>query len=189
MGADVTVVDISADALATLRRRAADAAVGDRIHALQGDVEALAHHIAGRVFDLGLAHELLEAVDDPAAALQSIATAVRPGGGLVSVLVVNPIGQVLARVLAGDLVAARDELRRWAEGVHTGLDPAAVTWLCQQARLTVQQAHGIGVFAELLPGPDADPGMLSDLEELAAARPPYREIAARFHVIARRSAG
>ena len=48
-GALVTVVDISVDALATLRRRAGDAGVGERVEALQGDVVL---HWHGDTFDL-----------------------------------------------------------------------------------------------------------------------------------------
>src|SRR3954467_5840517 len=65
-GADVTVVDISADALATLRHRADEAGVADRVHPVPGDVETLGELLATRRFDLVLAHGILEAVDDVA---------------------------------------------------------------------------------------------------------------------------
>ena len=41
LGHDVTVVDPSADALATLRRRAETAGVGERVHGIQGDGDLL----------------------------------------------------------------------------------------------------------------------------------------------------
>ena len=63
-GADVTVVDISADALATLSRRAAESGVAERVHPLPGDVEALAAVVGPRRFDVALAHGILESVDD-----------------------------------------------------------------------------------------------------------------------------
>src|SRR4051812_43151627 len=63
-GARVTVVDISADALATLSRRAAEAGVGERVVALAGDVEALEAVLPQPSFDLVLAHGILDAVDD-----------------------------------------------------------------------------------------------------------------------------
>src|SRR4051812_12770986 len=62
-GADVTVVDISADALATLSRRAAEAGVASAVHPLQGDVEALAELVGTDRFDLVLAHGILESVE------------------------------------------------------------------------------------------------------------------------------
>ena len=47
-GHDITVVDASPDALAALTRRAADAGVGDRVRAVQGDADALADLVARR---------------------------------------------------------------------------------------------------------------------------------------------
>lgn len=41
LGHDVTVVDPSADALATLTRRAQTAGVGERVHGVQGDGDQL----------------------------------------------------------------------------------------------------------------------------------------------------
>jgi S-adenosylmethionine-dependent methyltransferase len=187
-GAHVTVVDISADALATLRRRAAEAGVGERVTAVQGDVEALTDVMASVSFDLVLAHHILEAVDDVPATFAAIAAAVRPGG-LLSVLVPNPVASVLARVLAGDLVTALAEFRALdAEARRPG--PAAVQDLCREHGLWVEQVHGIGVFAELVPGSALDaPGAaaaLTELETGAATRAPFADLAARVHVLARR---
>src|SRR4051812_38719266 len=111
-GARVTVVDISADALATLSRRAGEAGVADRVVPVAGDVEALetvGAAVPAASFDLVLAHGILDAVDDADRAFTAIAGAVRPGG-LLSVLVSNPVAAVLARALAGDLAGARHEL-------------------------------------------------------------------------------
>src|SRR5947209_3012152 len=66
---DVTVVDTSADALATLQRRAGEAGVGERIHALQGDVDSLSEVLDAGGYDIALCHSVLEVVDDPAAAV------------------------------------------------------------------------------------------------------------------------
>src|ERR1700710_2996909 len=59
LGHDVTVVDPSADALATLRRRADTAGVGALVHGLQGDGDLLHEVIpaaGGEGFDLALCH-------------------------------------------------------------------------------------------------------------------------------------
>ncbi len=178
LGAEVTVVDISVDALATLSRRAAEAGVGDRVHPVQGDIESLADVATPASFDLVLAHGLLESVDDPSAALAGLAAAVRPGGH-VSVVVANPVAGVLSRVVAGDLAAAREALTR-----QLRTPPLPLEELCAAAGLTVEQVHGLGVFTEFA-GDDAE-GALSELENLAAATVPYRDIAARRHVLARR---
>src|SRR5690348_11349456 len=101
LGHDVTVVDPSADALATLQRRAGTAGVGERVRGVQGDGDRLHDVLAGdEPYDLALCHSVLEVVDDPAATLRQIAGALR-SGGQVSVATVNRAGAVLTRALAG----------------------------------------------------------------------------------------
>jgi len=196
-GACVTVVDVSPDALATLRRRAAEAGVDDLVHAVPGDVEALAElsatvpELAPASFDLALAHAVLEAIDRPEVALAGVAAAVRPGG-LVSVLISNPVASVLTRALAGDVGSALLELRALTAGAPGVLDLTAVQALCAQLGLVVEQVHGVGVFTELVPGSDpeapasSDGAALAELEQLASGRSPFREIASRVHLLARR---
>ena len=104
-GHTVTVIDASPDALASLGRRAAEAGVGDRVHAVQGDGDQLAALVPPGSADLVLCHSVLEVVDDPAAVVAAIAAALRPGG-LASVVVANRTGAVLSRALAGQLSAA-----------------------------------------------------------------------------------
>ncbi|HEX8627928.1 MAG TPA: methyltransferase domain-containing protein, partial [Catenuloplanes sp.] len=55
-GHRVTVVDASPDALAALDRRAAEAGVGDRVRAVQGDGDALAGLVEAGSADLVLCH-------------------------------------------------------------------------------------------------------------------------------------
>ncbi|HEV7192227.1 MAG TPA: methyltransferase domain-containing protein [Jatrophihabitantaceae bacterium] len=187
VGAHVTVVDISVDALATLHRRADEAGVADRIYPVQGDVEALSDAVAVAAFDLVLAHGILEAVDSVEAAFVSIAAALRPGG-LLSVLVTNPVASVLARAFAGDLDAAFTELL--ALDSETVLGPDAVRRLCVTAGLEIERTHGVGVFSEMIPGAALDrPGageLLAQLEAASATRAPFADIATRVHTLARR---
>jgi S-adenosylmethionine-dependent methyltransferase len=189
-GAQVTVVDVSVDALATLRRRANEAGVAERVQPVQCDVESLADAdaVPAGSFDLVLAHGILEAVDQVAPAFDAIAATVR-SGGLLSVLVSNPVAGVLARALAGDIAAALRDLR----GLDTDFGrpgPPAVQALCRSAGLLIEKVHGIGVFAELVPGAALDaPGALeslADLEAETAAREPFSDIASRVHILARR---
>lgn len=186
LGADVTVVDISADALATLSRRAGEAGVADLVHPVQGDAEALDELVPAGSFDLVMAHGILEAVDDAPTAFAGIAAAVRPGG-LVSVLVGNPVAAVLARALAGEPTAALAELRE----LDRRVGPDTVRRLCADAGLIVETRRGVGVFSDLVPGAALDaPGALDDLDELdsaAADRAPFADIAARVHLLARRA--
>lgn len=188
-GATVTVVDISVDALATLTRRATEAGVASHVRAVQGDIEALAEVVPAAGFDLVLVHGVLDVVD-AWAALVSVAAAVR-AGGLVSLLVANPAATVLSRLLAGELDLALAELRSSTRG--DGFDADRLAELCARLGLSVEQVHGVGVFTDFVPasstGSADDAGTLAELEDLAAATPPYRDIAANLHVLARRPGG
>ncbi len=189
LGVQVTVVDISVDALATLSRRAIEAGVADRVQAVQGDIEVLSESVPGSTFDLALVHGVLDAAD-PRSTLAGVQTALRPGG-VASVLVANPAADVLAKVLTGELEAALDDLRA---GLDLGAD--VISRLCAEVGLTVEQVRGVGVFSELIPlgapnGVTAAGRSVADLADELEARSsglsPFREIAARLHVTARRA--
>lgn len=196
-GAEVTVVDVSADALATLQRRAADDGVADRVRAVQGEVESLAEAVGAgpaagpdQGYDLVLAHGILAAVRDVPGVFAAIAGQVRPGGAL-SVLVANPVAAVLGRAMTGDLVAALAELRSLVAGPAADpAGPTAVRELCASHGLRIEAVHGVGVFGDLVPGAALDaPGSREALERLEAescAHPPFRDIAARVHLFTRR---
>ncbi|NBH08550.1 methyltransferase domain-containing protein, partial [Amycolatopsis sp. SID8362] len=81
-GCRVTVVEPSPNALATLQRRAEEEGVSDLITVIADDSDALGRHVEAGSADLVLAHGLLEIVDDPAAVLTALATAVAPGGAV-----------------------------------------------------------------------------------------------------------
>jgi SAM-dependent methyltransferase len=190
-GATVTVLDVSVDALATLRRRASEAGVAERVRAVQADVETVADVFAGEQFDLVLAHGVLDTVDDLAGAFAGIVGAVRPGG-LLSVLVDNPVAGVLARALVGDLAGAQREIDALDEtgGASARVSPDTVLRLCAEHDLPVEQQHGLGIFRDLVPGHALDqPGAraaLAQLEASCAQRSPFAQIAARVHILARR---
>jgi len=150
---------------------------------------------AGEQFDLVLAHGVLAAVDDLGSAFAGIVGAVRPGG-LLSVLVDNPVAGVLARALVGDLLGAQREID--ALDAETGQSsgragPERVLRLCSENGLSVEQQHGLGIFRDLVPGQALDqPGArdaLARLEATCAQRSPFAQIAARVHVLARRTSG
>jgi S-adenosylmethionine-dependent methyltransferase len=190
-GATVTVIDVSIDALATLRRRAIEAGVAARIVPVQGDVEMLASLVPAASFDLVVAHGILEIVESLVATFAGIAAAVRPGG-LLSVLVNNPVAGVIARALAGDLSGAERELVL-LDSEPDRLSPAAVRRLCTDQGLVVEQVHGVGVFRDLVPGAALDvPGgraALARLDAACAQRSPFAEIAGHVHLLARRPIG
>jgi S-adenosylmethionine-dependent methyltransferase len=200
LGHDVTVVDPSADALATLRRRADTADVGARVHDVQGDGDLL-HEVLpaagvgnrdGDGFDLALCHSVLEVVDDPAVTLREIARALRPGGQ-VSVATANRAGAVLARVLSGHPVEAtalledRDPAPGRAKPVRRRFAPAELLALVEGAGLKAGPWRGVSVVADLLDASSgADPEAVRALELALAEQSPYRDVAAGVHVLASR---
>jgi SAM-dependent methyltransferase len=205
LGHRVTVVDPSPDALAAAQRRAAEMRV--MLTAVQGDAGELASLVGDGAADLVICHSVLEYVDSPAAAMAAIARVLRPGA-TVSVLAANAVAAVLQRALAGRYAEARQLLATdgaAAPSEGSGVTAprrftlAGLTALITGAGLRAGDAHGIRVFAGLLPGAGAGAGSaaaaadhpaaadeLRALEEAAAAYPALRDIAARLHVLGHR---
>ncbi|GAA1837372.1 methyltransferase domain-containing protein [Pseudonocardia ailaonensis] len=195
-GCEVTVVDVSPDALASLERRAREAGVHGLVTPVQGDADQLAELVGAGLADLVLGHGLLELVDDPARAAAALAAVAAPGAA-VSVLATSRHAAVLRHVLAGRLDEARavltdpdgrygpgDALRRRLDG------PALGALLEATGRLRVELVQGDGVLEAWLPNAvrDGGPAAVRDaaeLEELAAGVPALQEVAARLHVLAR----
>ncbi|MEJ3743716.1 methyltransferase domain-containing protein [Actinomycetes bacterium KLBMP 9797] len=192
-GHRVTVVDTSPDALAALTRRAAEAGVAERVRAVQGDADALGGLVEPGSVDLVLCHAVLDVVDEPAGVVAALAAALRPGGA-ASVLVAGKAAAVLHRAVTGHLAAAAELLadpRGRVAGRDTAqrrYDCAAAADLLRAAGLEVIETHGVRVIADLLPAAvaDANPQAVVELELAAAALPPYRDIAAQLHLLARR---
>jgi len=199
-GHHVTVVDPSPDALAAARWRAGE--LGVTLTAVQGEAGDLADLVGEAAADLIVCHNVLEYVDSPVVAMTAIARVLRTGG-TVSVLAANLVAAVLQRALAGRYDDARRLLAAPSPAAQESAPLAAVpgtaiterrrftlpelTALIEGAGLRVGEAHGIRIFAPLLPGAGADPNAadaLRDLEEAAAGYPALRDIAARLHVIA-----
>jgi 2-polyprenyl-3-methyl-5-hydroxy-6-metoxy-1,4-benzoquinol methylase len=195
LGHQVTVVDPSADALATLRRRADTAGVGGSVRAVQGDGDRL-HELPltgtdGR-YDLALCHAVLEVVDDPAVTLGEVARAVRPGG-TVSVATANRAGAVLARALGGHPVEAlalldgRDPAPARSRPAARRFGPEDLLALVRGAGLEPGEWRGVSIVADLLDAASgADPDAVRRLELRLATISPYRDAAAGLHVLATR---
>ena len=189
-GHTVTVIDPSPDSLAAAQRRAAEMNV--QLRAVQGDVGDLAAVIGEQGADLVLCHSVLEYVDSPAAAMTTVASVLRPGGA-VSVLATSAVAAVIHRALAGRFDEARRLLAAVGAGADGGAGPrrftlAEVTGLIEGAGLRPGAAHGIRVFADLVPGSlaDVDPGAadaLLALEQAASTHPAFHDFAAQFHVL------
>ena len=197
LGHEVTVVDPSADALATLRRRADTAGVGPHVRGVQGDGDLL-HEVlpvAGdddSGYDLALCHSVLEVVDDPAVTLREIAGALRPGGQ-VSIATANRAGAVLARALSGHPREARalledhDPTPGRDRPARRRFDPAALLALVDGAGLEAGPWRGVSVVADLLDAASgADPEAVRALELALAESSPFRDVATGLHVLATR---
>jgi 2-polyprenyl-3-methyl-5-hydroxy-6-metoxy-1,4-benzoquinol methylase len=197
MGHNVTVVDPSPDSLAAAGRRAAEMRVP--LRAVQGDAADLAGLAGEGSADLVLCHSVLEYVDSPAAAMAAIARVLRPGG-MVSVLAASAVAAVIHRALAGRftgaLLASIGPAGARQPATGTGrrrFTLAEVTGLIEEAGLRPGVAHGVRVFADLVPGiaADTDPdaaGALLALERAASAHPAFHDFAAAFHVLGYRRA-
>ncbi len=188
LGHHVTVVDPSPDALAAAQRRAAETQV--EVTAVQGEAGELYSLAGAASADLVICHSVLEYVDSPAAAMAAIARVLRPGA-TVSVLAANAVSAVLQRAVAGRYTEALRLLEEGGAGagVPRRFTLAGLTSLIEGAGLRAGEAHGIRVFAGLLPAAGADPATadaLRALEEAAAGYPPLRDIAARLHVLGHR---
>jgi len=134
LGHQVVVIDPSPDALAILARRADESGVADRVIGRQGDLDSLADLVpddrAGQApaqgVDVVLCHGVLEIVDDPGAALATLARVLRPGGTL-SLLVNQRHASVVARAMAGHFQQARALLDPAPDGIESGTGDAGRT--------------------------------------------------------------
>ena len=193
LGHEVTVVDPSADALATLERRAQTAGVGERVRGLQGDGDLLHELPLGDGgYDLALCHAVLEVVDDPATTLGEITRALRPGGQ-VSVATANRAGAVLARALSGHpkealaLLEDRDPAPARTRPARRRFTPEDLLALIRNAGLEPGEWRGVAVVADLLDASSgADPTAVRRLELALAGTSPYRDVATGLHVLATR---
>jgi S-adenosylmethionine-dependent methyltransferase len=200
-GHDVTVVDPSPDALASLRRRAAETDTSARIHPVQGDTDTLGElGVEGEhpAYDLVCLHGTLEVVDDPDAALANIAAVLAPGGTL-SLVVAQRLPAALARALAGQFAQAQAILER-PDGRWGDDDPAprrfdehVVLDLLRVHGLTPVDSHGVRIFSDLVPSAlvdsEGDRAALLELEEVAsrhADHPLLGDLGSVRHVLATR---
>ncbi|MTD16525.1 methyltransferase domain-containing protein [Nakamurella sp. YIM 132087] len=200
-GCTVTVLDASIDALAILRRRAADAGVAESVVAVQADAEGVAGTVAPGSADLVLCHQLLEEIDDPAAVVGAVAQALVPGG-VLSVLTAGRGAAVVAQARAGRPAEAaailQDSDGRWGAGdpLRRRFDEESLRALLTGAGLVVESVTGSGAVAGLLAAGGttaprqwpADDSATADLERVLAAHPVFKELAPELHAVGRRPA-
>lgn len=197
-GHEVTVVDPSPDALASLARRAREAGVAHHITGRQGDAGALADLLPVAEADLVCCHDVLEYVDDPGLTVAQLAPFLAPGGTL-SLVVAQRLAAVVARALAGRFAQAQTALGssdgRWGsdDPLPRRFDADEVREFVSAAGLDVVEVRGVRLFADLVPAAlldsEADRQALLDLEAAVADHPSYAfltHVAAALHLLARR---
>ncbi|HEX2706113.1 MAG TPA: methyltransferase domain-containing protein, partial [Candidatus Lustribacter sp.] len=198
LGHTITVVDPSPDALAALQRRATEAGLADRVTAVQGDTDTLAELLDAESVDLVSCHGVLEIVDDPPTSMAALVRVLR-SGGLLSLVVANRLGVVVAKALAGEFAQAKAALLstdgRWgpADPLPRRFDVAGVESLLGDAGLVSHGCHGVRIVTDLVPSAlldsDTHRGELLDLESALASHPDYAflsQIGTSLHVLAHR---
>ncbi|HET8765781.1 methyltransferase domain-containing protein [Phycicoccus sp. M110.8] len=198
LGHDVTVVDPSPDALASLSRRSGERGVAARVHAVQGDADSLAGVVGADPVDLVCCHGTLEVVDDPQATLSALADVLAPGGSL-SLVAAQRLAVVLARALAGQFAQAEQALTsadgRWGsqDPLPRRFDADALRAMVEQTGLVVDAVHGVRTFSDLVPSAlvdtDADRVALLRLEQAVADSPQFAflgQLGSAVHVLAHR---
>jgi S-adenosylmethionine-dependent methyltransferase len=195
LGHRVRVVDPSPDALAALDRRARESGVV--VAGQQGDLSSLLDVADPGSADVVLCHGVLEVVEDPAAALATIAEVLRPGG-VLSLLVAQRHAAVVARAMAGHFEQARAVLDGGPVGQQSPAGRSGrrfthdeLAALLSAAGFAVTTTHAVRVFSDLVPGSllDLEPGAtaaLLELEKAVSERAEYRPLAAQLHVVASR---
>ncbi|MET1007576.1 MAG: methyltransferase domain-containing protein [Propionibacteriaceae bacterium] len=181
LGHQVTVIDPSPDALASLERRAADDGVSGRIRGVQGDASDLRDIVGVAGADVMICHRVLEVLDSPAEGLEAMASVLRPEG-VLSLLVSQRHSLVLSQALGGHLAQAR---RTFAD--TTRFDYDQVIELVKASGFTVLASHGIGAIADHVPESviDSEPGAYAELIALEAevsSDPAFRTLAPLVHV-------
>lgn len=188
-GHAVTLIDPSPDAVAAAGRRAAERGVGELLTAAVGDLDSLAE-VAPGPFDLVLCHDVLGVAADAAAALEQV-RGVLSSGGHLSLLVGQLQAAILSKVVAGHLDQALDLLGGGGGELPRRFEYAQTLDLVTKAGFTVEEVHGVRVFADSVPSAviDSDPtayAQLVELERAVASRPEFAAWAAQLHVLARR---
>jgi ubiquinone/menaquinone biosynthesis C-methylase UbiE len=191
LGHRVTVVDPSPDALAILGRRAEESGVADLVTAVQGDLGTLLDLVPAGSADVVLCHGVLEIVEDPAAALRTIAGVLRPGG-VLSLLVNQRHAAVITRAMAGHFGQAQAILEGDSAG-DTGttrrFTADEVDAMLDDAGFDTTAMHAVRVFVDLVPSSlvDLEPGAadrLVALEQAVADRPEYLPLGTQVHALA-----
>ena len=196
LGIRVTLLDSSPAMLDLAERSNAQAGMRDKITIQQGEATRLTDIFPTGSFDIILCHNVLEFVDDPAAALRGAARLMRNSSAILSVLVRHQAGEVLkAALLLGDLAAAEQNLiADWGqESLYGGkvrlFTTETLDSLLKEASLTIAARRGVRIVADYLPSQisrSAEYDRIFALERQIGKRQEFFGVARYLQCLARR---
>lgn len=197
-GHDVTVVDYSAEMLASAQNLATSTGLGHRVTCVESDVAKLGDVVEPGTFDLVLCHNLLQWVPDVESTLVTVLQPLREDG-LLSVLAANAHSEPLRTAVRDmDLTAAYESLdatRHFTQTFNAQVYPRTaeeVGAVLQSLGLNVIGHYGIRSVCDYIPDDERkyDATFFAELERLELAlsdRMPYILTARLFHLIATRA--
>lgn len=200
-GHEVTVVDYSAEMLASARSLAEATGVANRVTCIESDVAKLGDVVQPASFDLVLCHNLLQYVADVESTLVTVLEPLRPGG-LLSVLAANAHSEPMRMAVREmDLAGAHESLDALDKGGQlftktfgTPMFPRTaeeVSTVLRRLGAGILGHYGIRSVCDYIPDDERkyDATFFAELERLETAlsdRLPYILTARLFHLIASR---
>ncbi|WP_117215691.1 methyltransferase domain-containing protein [Allorhizocola rhizosphaerae] len=196
-GHEVTVVDYSAEMLASARSLADSTGVGHRVTCVESDVAKLGDVVEPGAYDLVLCHNLLQYVSDVESTLVTVLEPLRPGG-LLSVLAANAHSEPMRMAVRDmDLAGAYESLdasRHFTKTFGTPMFPRTaeeVSAILRRLGVGVLGHYGIRSICDYIPDDQRkyDATFFAELERLEIAlsdRMPYVLTARLFQLIAAR---
>lgn len=196
-GHEVTVVDYSAEMLASARSLAESTGLSHRVTCVESDVAKLCDVVDPASFDLVLCHNLLQYVSDIESTLVTVLEPLRPGG-LLSVLAANAHSEPMRMAVREmDLAGAYESLdasRHFTKTFGTPVFPRTadeVATVLRRLGAGVLGHYGIRSVCDYIPDDDRkyDATFFTELERLEIAlsdRLPYVLTARLFHLVASR---
>jgi 2-polyprenyl-3-methyl-5-hydroxy-6-metoxy-1,4-benzoquinol methylase len=194
-GHNVTLLDQSEGMLAQARDAAAEAGVTLRF--LETTIEEADDFLPDTEFDVVAAHDVLAYVVNLNEALRSLRQWVK-ANGVLSLVVVNAVSLPLWSAMhdlnfeeALTTLGARTWRGRFSDSARA-FQPDELADVVAAAGLEVVETYGLGVISPYIPDKDTKFAeeridRLAELEATLGAASPYKEVARRLHIVARRA--
>lgn len=193
-GCRVTGVDPSRQLLATFDEAAT--AAGTDVELLEGSLDQLDELLGSRTFEVVCAHGLLMYLNDPRAAIASLARRLAPAATL-SITFRNAHALAFRPAMRGDWSGALAAFEGFSYVGELGVEARAdhlpeIEAALALAGVEIAEWFGIRVFNDHIASdatvPErADLELLLKAEDQAGRRDPYRWLASQLHVVGRRA--